>query len=178
MFYRSWKSTKFMDFRGTKHQLPYLTSGIVCFLLACRGSTGSPEEFLSDHLSLSKSGLNAVQVPPVPPGAPRPPLVPWIPLYCVSQDRPIRHVPLPPLPILIYYTPANTAVQSEALLGVHLVGVMWRPSYLVGNHNLCAQSKKLSLCPSHRQIREGKSKHIRIFFIHKHSQNRYKLRSR
>ena len=111
MFYRSWKSTKFMDFRGTKHQLPYLTSGIVCFLLACRGSTGSPEEFLSDHLSLSKSGLNAVQVPPAPPGAPRPPLVPWIPLYCVSQDRPIRHVPLPPP----YYTVYTGYTHSSAV---------------------------------------------------------------
>ena len=49
---------------------------------------------------------------PSPPG-------PLNPLYCVSQDRRIRHVPLiPPL----YCTP----VQPEALLGVHLVGVMWR----------------------------------------------------
>ena len=81
------------------------------------------------------------------PSPPRSPLVPWIHLYCVSQDRPIRHVPQPPP----YYTPT---VQPEALLGVHLVGVMWQgASYLGNDHNLCAQSKKLSLYPSHQQIR-------------------------
>ena len=103
-----------MDFRGTKHQLPYLTSGIVCFLLACRGSTGSPEEFLSDHLSLSKSGLNAVQVPPCPPWCPPSPLGPLNPpLLCFtrSTDKTCATAPPPYHTVYTGYT-HSSAVRS------------------------------------------------------------------
>ena len=107
-------------------------------LLAEVSTTGSPEEFLSAHLSLSESS-------PVPPWSPLSPLGPLNPpLLCFTRSADKTCATASPI---LY-----TAVQSEALLGVHLVGVMWRSSYLGGDHNLCAQSKKLSLCPSQRQI--------------------------
>ena len=122
-----------------------------CLFSGCLRS--SPQEFLSAHLPLSKSGLNPVQVPPGPLN----------PLYCVSQDRRIRHVPLiPPL----YCTP----VQPEALLGVHLVGVMWRVPAIWTKITIYAHNqrnwafsqvndKSVTQC-IHRQ---GQSKQIYVF---------------
>ena len=109
-----------------------------CLFSGCLRS--SHQEFLSAHLPLSKSGLNPVQVPPGPPS--------WSlesPLLCFTRSTD-KTCATDPSPIL--YTSATRSFIGSPFSGCNVTGA----SYLDKDHNLCAQSKKLSLFPSQRQI--------------------------
>ena len=87
--------------------------------------------------------LASQQVRPEP--CPSPPRSLESPLLCFTRSTD-KTCATDPSPIL--YTSATRSFIGSPFSGCNVTGA----SYLDKDHNLCAQSKKLSLFPSHRQI--------------------------